>query len=121
MDGQRHLARVGARTLAGPGLVYNLTMDPFEKYDMLFNGAVPARHAPAVAGQIRRSGQRLGRRRCSLPVVMDFNKSIVDFPSKKRVAGGASNDWRPNLQRPDNPVPLLDMKKPPQVKSMGVD
>jgi hypothetical protein len=29
--------------------------------------------------------------------------------------------WRPNLQTPDNPVPLLDMKKPPQAKSTGVD
>jgi hypothetical protein len=51
----------------------------------------------------------------------EFNKSIVDFPSIKRVSGGASTDWRPNLQRPDNPVPLLDMKKPPRVKAVCGD
>jgi hypothetical protein len=56
-----------------------------------------------------------------VPVVMEFNKSIVDFPSIKRVPGGASTDWRADLQRPDNPVPLLDMKKPPNVKSVGGD
>ncbi len=52
---------------------------------------------------------------------MEFNKSIVDFPSIKRVPGGASTDLRPDLQRPDNPVPLLDMKRPPSVKAVGVD
>jgi arylsulfatase len=50
---------------------------------------------------------------------MDFNKSIVDYPSIKRLPGGASNDWRPDLQRPDNPVPLLDMKKPLNIKGGG--
>jgi hypothetical protein len=54
-----------------------------------------------------------------IPVVMDFNKSIVDYPSIKRLPGGASNDWRPDLQRPDNPVPLLDMKKPLNIKGGG--
>jgi arylsulfatase len=52
---------------------------------------------------------------------MEFNKSIVDFPSIKRVPGGASTDWRPDLQRPDNPLPLLDMKHPPQIKAHGID
>jgi arylsulfatase len=50
---------------------------------------------------------------------MEFNKSIVDYPSIKRSPGGASNDWRPNLQNPNNPVPLLDMKKPLRVKGGG--
>jgi arylsulfatase len=52
---------------------------------------------------------------------MEFNKSIVDYPSVKRAPGGGSNDWRPDLQRPDNPVPLLDMKRPPHVKAIGAD
>jgi arylsulfatase len=56
-----------------------------------------------------------------VPVVMEFNNSIVDFPSKKRVPGGVSTDWLPNLQQPDNPVPLLDMKKPPQIRGFGAD
>jgi hypothetical protein len=50
---------------------------------------------------------------------MEFNKSIVDYPSIKRVPGGASTDWRLDLQRPDNPVPLLDIKNPPRVKAGG--
>jgi len=29
------------------------------------------------------------------------------------------NDWGANLQNPDNPVPLLDMKNPPKVKGAG--
>ena len=31
------------QNLGATAAVCNLTMDPFEKYDMLFNGAVPAR------------------------------------------------------------------------------
>ena len=27
-------------------------------------------------------------------VVMDFNKSIVEYPNIKRSPGGASNDWK---------------------------
>ena len=30
----------------------------------------------------------------------EFNKSIVQFPSKNRFPGGASNDMLPNLQNP---------------------
>jgi arylsulfatase len=106
--------------LGATGAVYNLTMDPFEKYDMLFNGAVPARLPQPSPG--RYAGQDNGWVAALIvPVVMEFNKSIVDFPSLKRVPGGASTDWRPNLQRPDNPVPLLDMRKPPNIKAHGVD
>ena len=53
------------------------------------------------------------------PVMIDFDKSIIEYPSIKRYAGGASNDLRPNLQTPENPVPLLDLKNPPQVKGGG--
>jgi arylsulfatase len=106
--------------LGATGAVYNLTMDPFEKYDMLFNGAVTSRLAGPSPGKW--AGQDNGWVAALIvPVVMEFNKSIVDFPSIKRVPGGASTDWRPDLQRPDNPVPLLDMKKPPNIKSVGVD
>jgi arylsulfatase len=106
--------------LGATGAVYNLTMDPFEKYDMLFNGAMSARLAQPSPGKY--AGQDNGWAAALIvPVVMEFNKSIVDFPSMKRVPGGASTDWRPNLQRPDNPVPLLDMRRPPNVKAVGVD
>jgi arylsulfatase len=40
------------------------------------------------------------------PVLMEFNKSIVDFPSIKRFPGGASNDQIPNLQNRRIPCPF---------------
>ena len=43
------------QVLGGIGALYNLTMDPYEKYDMTFNGA-----AIILARQVRGSGQRLG-------------------------------------------------------------
>ena len=42
------------------------------------------------------------------PVLLEFDKTIVKYPNIKRYPGGASNDIMPNLQRPENPVPLLD-------------
>jgi arylsulfatase len=106
------------QNLGSIGAIYNLTMDPFEKYDMTFNGAMSARLAQSSPGKW--SGQDNGWVLALISaVVMDFNKSIVDFPSIKRLPGGASNDWRPNLQQPDNPVPLIDMKHPPTVKASG--
>jgi hypothetical protein len=60
---------------------------------------------------VKRSGFTIGQ---ATPMSL-YSDNFARFP------GGASTDWRPNLQTPDNPVPLLDMKKPPQVKSIGVD
>jgi hypothetical protein len=51
---------------------------------------------------------------------MEFNKSVVDYSSIKRSPGAASNDWRPDLQRTDKTVPLLDMKNLPRLKGVGV-
>ena len=41
------------------------------------------------------------------PVIIEFDKTLVKYPNIKRSPGGASNDVVPNLQTPDNPVPLL--------------
>src|SRR5260370_22582556 len=104
--------------LGGIGSIYNLTMDPFEKYDMAFNGAVSSRLPTASPGKY--AGQDNGWVLALIyPTVMEFNKSVVDYPSIKRVPGGASADCMPDLQRPDNPAPLLDMKKPSLVKAGG--
>jgi arylsulfatase len=35
----------------------------------------------------------------------EFNKSIVKYPNIERFPGGASNDLKPNLQNPKNPLP----------------
>ena len=48
------------------------------------------------------------------PVLIEFNKSIIKYPSIKRFPGGASNDLMPNLQNPANPVPAMDPAKPPR-------
>jgi hypothetical protein len=41
------------------------------------------------------------------PVIIDFNKSIIKYPNITRYVGGASTDLVPNLQHPNDPVPLL--------------
>jgi arylsulfatase len=41
------------------------------------------------------------------PVIVDFDKSIMKYPSITRFVGGASNDLVPDLQHPQDPVPLL--------------
>lgn len=106
------------QNLGAIGSVYNLTMDPFEKYDMLFNGAVSTRMPTTSPGRFNGmdNGWVLG---LIYTAVIDFDKSIVEYPSIKRVPGGASNDLLPNLQNPQNPLPMIDMKKPPRVKAGG--
>ena len=86
--------------------LYNLTMDPYAKYDMIFNGAAPARVLTTSPGKY--SGQDNGWVMAVVgPVMIDFDKTIMKFPNIKRFVGGASTDLLPNLQRPDDPVPLL--------------
>ena len=92
--------------LGAIGALYNLTMDPYEKYDMIFNGAAPTRVLSTSPGKY--SGQDNGWALSLLePVIVDFDKSIIQYPNIKRFPGGASNDLVPDLQHPDNPLPLL--------------
>ena len=90
--------------------MYNLTMDPFEKYNMTFNGAMASRFPKTSPGQYARMDNAWALALLQ-PVIAEFDQSIVDFPNKKRSPGGASNDQLPNLQNPDNPVPYMDLKK----------
>lgn len=53
------------------------------------------------------------------PVLIELDQSIIKYPSIKRFPGGASNDLMPNLQHPENPVPVLDVNNPPRVKGGG--
>ncbi|MBV8111707.1 MAG: hypothetical protein JO012_18270, partial [Hyphomicrobiales bacterium] len=85
--------------------LYNLTMDPFEKYDMFFNGAAPTRTLTSSPG--RYAGEDNGWSFSLLqPVMVDFDKSIIKYPSISRFLGGASNDLVPDLQHPNDPLPL---------------
>jgi arylsulfatase len=53
------------------------------------------------------------------PVLIDFDKSIMRYANIKRFPGGASTDLVPNLQHPDNPVPLMKEGKEPHVVGGG--
>jgi arylsulfatase len=93
--------------------VYNLTMDPFERYDMIFNGAAPSRVMTTSAG--RYAGEDNGWTAALFSdVLLEFDKSVMKYPNIKRFPGGASNDLIPNLQNPENPVPALDPKNLPK-------
>jgi arylsulfatase A-like enzyme len=99
-----------AMDLGAIGSYYNLTMDPYEKYDMTFNGAVATRGTTTSPG--RYAGFDNGWVISLIsPAIVAFDQSIVDFPSIKRFPGGASNDMNPDLQHPNNPVPLMDLKR----------
>jgi hypothetical protein len=97
--------------LGAIGALYNLTMDPYEKYDMIFNGAAPMRVMTTSPG--RYAGEDNGWVLALIsPVIVDFDKSIIKYPSIKRFPGGASTDLTPDLQHPENPLPLLENKDP---------
>jgi hypothetical protein len=92
--------------LGSIGALYNLTMDPYEKYDMVFNGAAPSRVLTSSPG--RYTGEDNGWALSLIyPAIIDFDKSIIKYPNITRYVGGASTDLVPDLQHPDNPVPLL--------------
>jgi arylsulfatase A-like enzyme len=107
-------------TWLGPSLstgsipaVYNLTMDPYEKYDMVFNGAAPTRALTNSPGKY--AGEDNGWTAALFSMALaEFDQSIIKYPSIKRFPGGASNDLIPDLQHPENPVPALDRNNLPK-------
>jgi len=104
--------------LGAIGATYNLTMDPYEKYDMTFNGAAPTRTLTSSPG--RYAGQDNGWVLSLIePAILEFDQSIMKYPSIKRFPGGASNDLKPDLQHPENPLPLLDPKSLPKAVPTG--
>jgi arylsulfatase A-like enzyme len=106
--------------LGAIGAAYNLSMDPYEKYDMTFNGAAPTRTLTSSPG--RYSGQDNGWVLSLIePAILEFDKSIMKYPNIKRFPGGASNDLKPDLQHPENPLPLLDPNNIPKTVPGGGD
>jgi arylsulfatase len=99
--------------LGSVGAIYNLTMDPFEKYDMVFNGAAPTRGMTTSPG--RYTGQDNGWVGALInPALLEFDKSVMNYPNITRYPGGGSNDLIPDLQLPKNPLPLLDPQNLPK-------
>src|SRR5258708_23204503 len=81
-------------------------VDSYEKYDMTFNGAASTRVLSSSPGKY--SGEDNAWALSLLePVIIDFDKTVMKYPSIKRSPGGASSDLIPNLQNPENPLPLL--------------
>jgi arylsulfatase len=93
-------------------------MDPYEKYDITFNGAVSCRMPSTSPGKY--AGQDNGWVASLVyPPLIEFDKSIIKYPNIRRFPGGASNDLRPNLQEPSNPVLAMDPNKPPHIGGQG--
>jgi arylsulfatase len=102
--------------LGSTGSLYNLTMDPYEKYDMLFNGAVVSRLPKSSPGSY--SGQDNGWALSMFaPVIHEFDASIIKYPNLKRYPAGG--DLKPNLKNPENPVPGIDPNKRPRIGGSG--
>ena len=78
-------------------------MDPFEKYDMMFNGGDGVAPAQDLARPVRGmdNGWALALTQMALG---EFDKSIVDFPNIKRFPGGASNDLIPESAESGEPA-----------------
>jgi arylsulfatase A-like enzyme len=94
--------------------VYNLSMDPFERYDMIFNGAESAMNGLRTSPG-RYAGQDNGWTAALFSeALLEFDKSIIKYPNIERFPGGASNDLIPDLQHPKNPVPALDPNNLPK-------
>ena len=104
--------------LGSIGALYNLTMDPFEKYDMIFNGAMSTRALTTSPG--RYAGQDNGWVGGVIgEAMLEFDQSIIKFPSITRYPGGASTDLIPNLQMPGDPAPLLKNMPPMPPPTLG--
>ncbi len=60
--------------------VYNLTMDPCEKYDMIFNGVAPARATRNSPGKY--AGEDNGWSNVLFsPALIEFDRSVMKYPS----------------------------------------
>ncbi|MGB9203708.1 MAG: arylsulfatase [Terriglobales bacterium] len=103
-----------SQSLGSIPAVYNLTMDPFERYDLIFNGAEGEMNGLRTSPG-RYAGEDNGWSAALFSTALyDFDQSIMKYPSIQRFPGGASNDLIPDLQHPKNPLPLLDPKNMPK-------
>jgi hypothetical protein len=82
-------------------------MDPYEKYDMMFNGGVSTRLPTTSPGRYAGEDNGWAFSLVYVPLTA-FDTSIKKYPNMERFPGGASNDLKPNLKNPKDPIPLLD-------------
>ena len=78
--------------LGSIGATYNLTMDPFEKYDMTFNGAAPTRTLSSSPGKY--AGQDNGWVLSLVePVILDFDKTIMHTRTSSGIRAVPRTIW----------------------------
>ena len=75
VDGQEHPH--SARNKSSAASLYNLTMDPKEKYDITFNGAMSFRLESSSPGKY--AGQTTVGFCRSFPALIDFDKSLSNI------------------------------------------
>ena len=90
--GQSKILVVAGLCIISPWILY-------EKYDMLFNGAVSTRLPTTSPGRYSGEDNGWALSLAYIPLVA-FDKSIIKYPNIQRFPGGASNDLKPNLKNP---------------------
>ena len=114
-------------TWLGPNLdtgsipaVYNLTMDPFEKYDMVFNGAAPDRAFANSPGKY--AGQDNGWATCTVqPGAGRVRQVDHEVSQHQAVPGRCVERSDSESSNPENPVPALDPNNMPKTIPGGGD
>src|SRR6478672_4525841 len=117
VDGQGHLARPGTsprrhRCALQPhhGPVREVRHDVQRRRVLSLASSSPGKYSGQDNGWVMSM---------VYPPLIEFDKSIIKYPNIRRYPGGASNDLRPNLQDPSNPVPAMDPNKPPRIGGSG--
>jgi hypothetical protein len=90
--------------LGSIGSLYNLTMDPYEKYDMIFNGAMASRMPKSSPGQY--AGMDNGWALAVIyPVLIEFDKSNHEVSEHQASAGGRVQGSDAESDEPRTPSP----------------
>ena len=101
---ERHLAGPDAEHRCHPS-IYNLTMDPYEKYDMTFNGAVATRNPTSSPGRYAGMDNGWALSLMDIPLT-EFNKSIVKYPNIEALPGRSLERHDPESAEPEKSIAL---------------
>jgi Sulfatase len=100
--------------LGAIGATYNLTMDPYEKYDMTFNGAVSVRNTTTSPGRYPGMDNGWVFSLVDVPLT-EFNKSIV-VSKHETIPGRSLERPEPESTEPGKPTAL---RRPEQGAAEG--